>query len=430
MSLSKCYTKCMLDIKFIREHKDIIAAGAKKKHIDVDVDRLMVVDDRRRALQLSLDDKRAAQNAASEKIPSASGDDKQKLISEMQGIKESAKKEEEELRGVMEEWRSLMVRVPNVPDMSVPEGESDADNQEVRTWGDKPKFDFTPKSHVELMELHGMADFERGSKVAGFRGYFLKNDGARLVWALERFVIDQFAKKDFQPMIVPSLVRKEPFMGTGYLPQSEEDLYKTQDGDYLAGTAEVASMGYYMDEVLEKKDLPIKFFAYSPCFRREAGSHGKDTKGVFRIHEFIKFEQVVMCEASHEESVKIHEEITENSEKLLQELKLPYHVVVNCGGDLGLGQVKKYDIEAWMPSEKRYRETHSSSYFHDFQTRRLNIRYRSDDGSLKFVHSLNNTALAMPRVLCQIVENYQQADGSIKVPDALRAYMSKDVISK
>jgi seryl-tRNA synthetase len=234
----------------------------------------------------------------------------------------------------------------------------------------------------------------------------------------------------FTPIIVPSMVRREPFLGTGYLPQSEEDLYKTQDGEYLAGTAEVATMGYYMDEVVEKSTLPIKFFAFSPCFRREAGSHGKDTRGVFRIHEFVKYEQVVLCEAKHEVSVKNHEELTANSEALLQELKLPYHVVVNCGGDLGLGQVKKYDIEAWMPSEKRYRETHSSSYFHDFQTRRLNIRYRDDDGTLKFVHSLNNTALAMPRILCQIVENNQRADGSITVPEVLRPYLGKDVIQK
>ncbi|MBI4068481.1 serine--tRNA ligase [Candidatus Kaiserbacteria bacterium] len=417
----------MLDIKFIREHKDIIAAGAKKKHIDVNLDALIATDDKRRVLQQSLDEKRAAQNAASDKIASADAAERGKMIADMQKIKEDMKQEEEQLKEVMETWRSLMVRVPNVPDMSVPEGDSDADNQEVRTWGDIPKFKFEPKSHSELMVMNDMADFDRGTKVAGFRGYFLKNDGVRLVWALERFVIDHFSHKDFAPMIVPSMVRREPFMGTGYLPQSEEDLYKTQDGDYLAGTAEVATMGYYMDEVVEAKDLPIKFFAFSPCFRREAGSHGKDTKGVFRIHEFQKFEQVVLCEASHETSVKFHEEITANSEELLQKLKLPYHVVVNCGGDLGLGQVKKYDIEAWMPSEKRYRETHSSSYFHDFQTRRLNIRYR-DNGTLKFVHSLNNTALATPRILCQIVENYQQADGSILIPEALRLHMGKDAI--
>lgn len=428
----------MLDIKFIRENKDIVAAGAKKKHIKVDIDRLIEIDDKRRELQASIDTKRAEQNAASnsivqEKDPAA----KQALIARMQEVKETLKLQEESLEEILKEWRALMVQVPNVPDISVPEGDSDAQNKEVRVWGTIPTFDFDVKSHVDLMLMHDMADFERGSKVAGFRGYFLKGDGARLVWALERFVIDRFMGKNlpagrqgFVPLVVPSLVRREPFVGTGYLPQSEEDLYKTQDGDYLAGTAEVASMGYYMDEVIDKKQLPLKYFAFSPCFRREAGSYGKDTKGIFRIHEFVKFEQVVLCEAQHEQSVAFHEELTKNSEELLQELELPYHVVVNCGGDLGLGQVKKYDIEAWMPSEKKYRETHSSSYFHDFQTRRLNIRYRDDDGSLKFVHSLNNTALALPRILCQIVENYQEKDGSIRVPKVLQGYMGKDVISK
>lgn len=429
----------MLDIKFIRENKDVVALGAKKKHIEVDLDRLLELDDQRRALQAQIDEKRAEQNNASQAIASAKSDAQRQLITRMQGVKDTLKLEEESMQQILKEWRALMLMVPNVPDISVPEGESDEANKEVRTVGDMPAFDFEPKSHIELMLAHDMADFERGAKVAGFRGYFLKNDGARLFWALERFVQDRFiGRDDFVPMVAPSLMRKEPFIGTGFLPQSEDDLYRTQDGDYLAGTSEVAGMGYYMDEILEKKDLPIKFFAFSPCFRREAGSHGRDTKGLFRIHEFFKYEQIVLCEASHEESVRLHEELTTNSEKLVQELGLPYRVVVNCGGDLGLGQVKKYDIETWMPSEKKYRETHSSSYFHDFQTRRLNIRYRDPDakvgaggeGTLRYAHSLNNTALAMPRILCQIVENYQQPDGSITIPDVLREYIGKDAISK
>lgn len=421
----------MLDIKFIRENKDIVAMGAKKKRIKVDIDRLLEVDDKRRALQTSIDEKRAEQNNASTAIASAKdAKEKQEIIGRMQQVKETLRLEEESMQEILKEWRALMVEVPNIPDMTVPEGESDADNKEVRSWGEKPKFSFEPKSHSELLLMHDMADYERGAKVAGFRGYFLKNDGARLVWALERFVIERFMNREgFTPAIVPSLVRREPFMGTGYLPQSEEDLYKTQDGDYLAGTAEVATMGYYMEEILDKKDLPLKFFAFSPCFRREAGSHGKDTKGIFRIHEFLKYEQVVLCEASHEESVKHHEELTANAEALLQELKLPYHVVINCGADLGLGQVKKYDIEVWMPSEEKYRETHSSSYFHDFQTRRLNIRYRDGD-TLRYAHSLNNTALAVPRIVTQIVENYQNEDGSITVPEALRVYVGKEKLGK
>lgn len=420
----------MLDIAFIRENKDIVAAGVAKKHLEVDIERLITLDDQRKELLTSVEEKRAKQNEASKKIAAAnSGEDREQLIADMQLLKNDLQRQEDELKGVMEEWRSLMVQVPNVPDMSVPDGESDEQNQEIRAHGDIPSFDFEPKSHVDLMVALGMADFERGAKVAGFRGYFLKGDGVRLNWAVWRFVEDWFMQQgDFTPLMVPSLVRKEPFIGTGYLPQSEEDLYKTQDADYLAGTAEVATMGYFMDEVLEQKDLPQKFFAFSPCFRREAGSHGKDTKGLMRVHEFFKFEQVVLCEASHEESVRHHEALTEHAEDMLQQLGLPYRVVVNCGGDLGLGQVKKYDIETWVPSERKYRETHSSSYFHDFQSRRLNIRYRGSDGKLRFVHSLNNTALATPRILISLVENNQQADGSIAIPPALRSYMGTDVI--
>jgi seryl-tRNA synthetase len=420
----------MLDIKFIRENKDLIAVGAQKKHIDFNVDELLAIDDIRRTLLIDVEAMRGKQNEIAQAVPQAKdSEERERLIAESKILKDVLQKKEEELGLVMKKWQALMVQVPNIPDMSVPEGATDGDNVEVRKWGEIPKFDFTPKTHIELMQNLKMLDLERGTKVAGFRGYFLTGDGVRLQFALWNFAQDFFAKKGgFTPMIVPSLLRREPFMGTGYLPQSEEDLYKTQDGEYLSGTAEVATMGYYMDEVLEKKDLPIKMLAFSPAFRREAGSHGKDTKGIMRVHEFYKFEQVVLCEASHEESVKLHEELTANAEELMQALGLPYHTVVNCGGDLGLGQVKKYDIEAWMAGEGAYRETHSASYFHDFQTRRLNIRYRDGEGKMKFAHSLNNTALS-GRPMIALVENYQNADGSITVPEVLRPYMGKDTIN-
>jgi seryl-tRNA synthetase len=330
----------------------------------------------------------------------------------------------------MKEWQLQMVRVPNIPDMSVPEGEDDSQNVEVKTWGEIPKFSFTPRNQVELLEKQDMADFDRGAKVAGFRGYFLKNDAVILNFALWQFAFKFFVDKDFTPLLAPSMVKRNCFMGTGYLPQGEEDLYKTQDGDFLAGTAEVSTMGYYMDEILPKDKLPTKFISFSPCFRREAGSHGKDTKGIYRVHEFFKFEQVMLCEASHATSVELHEELTRNVEEFMQALGIPYHIVVNCGGDLGLGQVKKYDIEAWVPSENKYRETHSSSYFHDFQTRRLNIRYRDDDGVLKFAHSLNNTAVASPRIFISLIENYQQEDGTIKVPKVLVPFVGKEFLGK
>jgi len=313
--------------------------------------------------------------------------------------------------------------------MSVPEGESDADNQEIRTWGEIPQLDFEAKDHITLMKDLDLADFEKGTDISGFRGYILKNEGAMLQFALQQYVITKLVAKGFSPFIMPSLVNKKTLVGTGYLPQGEDDLYKTQDENYLSGTAEVPTMSYHAGEVLDKNDLPKKYLSYSPCFRREAGSHSKDTKGLIRVHEFHKLEQVILCEASHEESVRLHEEITNNAEEILQDLKIPYHVVVNCGGDLGLGQVKKYDIEAWVPSQNTYRETHSASYFHDFQTRRLNIKYKEGEDK-KYVHSLNNTALAFPRILVPLVENYQQADGSIKVPDVLVPFVGKEFITK
>jgi seryl-tRNA synthetase len=413
----------MLDIRFIRENKDLIKMAARKKHINFDVDMLLDIDDKRKALLQVVEEKRAKQNEVGQKIAQASPEEKQTILNEMTLLKSELQKEEEQLKDIMSDWRKLMLAVPNIPDMSVPEGKDDTENVEVRTWGEIPTFDFEPKSHIELCQDLDLADFERGTKVAGFRGYILKNEGALLQQAVLQFTMQHMVSKGFTPMTVPSLVRRETLMGTGYLPQGEEDLYKTQDDDFLAGTGEVSTMSYYSDEILKKEQLPVKFISFSTCFRREAGSHGKQTKGLYRVHEFYKLEQVVLCEASHAESVRLHEELTENAEEVLQALGLPYHVVVNCGGDLGLGQVKKYDIEAWIPSEKRYGETHSSSYFHDFQTRRLNIRYTDTDGKNKLVHSLNNTAIAVPRVLIQILENNQNADGSITIPEVLRPYM-------
>lgn len=421
----------MLDIHFIRENAELIKAGAAKKRIEVDIDRLLAVDEERRALRQSLEAKRAEQNRRSNEIQRAEGVEKERLLEAMRQLKAGMTDEEERLKGVMEEWQKLMLSVPNIPDMSVPDGESDEDNREVKKWGEPTAFDFTPKDHVELMTALGMADFERGTKVAGFRGYFLKGDGVLLTAAIWQLALKHFSEKGFSPMIVPSLVRREAFMGTGYLPQGEEDLYKTQDGEYLAGTGEVATMGYYMNETLDLKDVPVRFLAFSPCFRREAGAHGKDVRGLIRVHEFFKWEQVILCRAEHDESVKMHEWLNRNTEEFIELLKIPYHTVANCGGDLGLGQVKKYDIELWVPSEGnqgKYREISSASYFHDFQTRRLNIRYRDEDGALKFAHSLNSTAIPTPRILVSIIENYQRKDGTIRVPEALVPYVGKQVL--
>ncbi len=417
----------MLDIKFIRENTDIVKNAITKKHINLNIDELVNLDDQRLSLLKEVEELRSRQNAVSANIANLSADEKTTALEEMKIVKDELQTKEESLRNIITNWQKMMLEVPNVPDMSVPDGDSDEDNVEIRVWGDIPQFEFTPKDHIELMENLNMVDFERGVKVSGFRGYFMKNDGVKLFFALWQYFLNYFIDQGYTPMIVPSLVRKESLIGTGMLPQSEDDLYKVGENEYLAGTAEVATMGYHMNEVIEQTDLPKKYIAFSPCFRAEAGKHGADTKGIIRVHEFFKIEQVILTEANHEESVKWHEEITAHVEHLMRELGLPYHVVVNCGGDLGLGQVKKYDIEAWMPSQNKYRETHSSSYFHDFQTRRLNIKYRDTDGKLRFVHSLNNTACATSRLPAALVENFQQADGSIIIPEVLRPYMGGQV---
>jgi seryl-tRNA synthetase len=420
----------MLDIKFIRENKDIIALAAKKKRLDFDVEKLIAVDDKRRTLVGSTEKRRAEQNAASQKISSASTpEERASLIAEMKTVKSDLEKDEESLKEVMKEWQILMLHVPNVPDMSVPDGASDADNREVKSWGDKPDFKFAPKDHVEIMTALNMVDFERGSKVHGFRGYFLTGSGVKLCFAIWNYALDFFSAKQFTPVLPPIVVRRMNLLGTGYLPQGEEDMYKTQDGDYMAGTAEVPIMGFHADEVLEATALPKRYLGFSPCYRREAGAHGKDVRGLIRVNEFYKFEQVILCEANHETSVKYHEEVNRNTEEFIESLGIPYHTVVNCGGDLGLGQVKKYDIELWVPKEGKYREISSASYFHDFQTRRLNIRYRDAAGTMRYVHSLNSTAIPTPRILVSLVENFQQADGTIKLPSVLAKYYGSDTIA-
>ena len=401
----------------------MVKAAAEKKRLDFDVEKLIEVDEKRRKLLGKVEEMRAEQKVANNEIVKASSDERDKILEKMKTLKENLEREEEELKDVMREWQTLMLLVPNVPDTSVPEGDSDAENKEVKSWGVLPKFDFEPKSHIDIMTVLDMADFERGTKVAGFRGYFLKGTGALLSFAIWRYAIDFFVSRGFTLMIAPSLVRRETLLGTGYLPQGEEDLYKTQDDDYLSGTAEVATMGFYRDEILAKEELPKKILSFSPCFRREAGSHSKDVKGLIRVHEFFKFEQVILCEATHEESVKYHEEINRNTEEFIESLGIPYRTVINCGGDLGLGQVKKYDIELWVPHESTYREISSASYFHDFQTRRLNIRYKDGENS-KYTHSLNSTAAPTPRILVSLVENFQQADGSVKIPPSLVPYMN------
>lgn len=423
------YSTSMLDIKFIRAHTEIVKNAVLSKKVKVDIDKLIKLDDDRLELLRKIEELRTQQNSVSDKITSASDTERAAHIEAMKEVKETLRTQEDQYNTILTSWKELMLKVPNVPDMSVPDGNSDEDNVPIKHWGEAKKFSFTPQSHIDLMLKHNMVDFERGTKVHGFRGYFLKNKGALLTFAIWNYAKDFYLKNGFPEfMITPTIVHKENFFGTGHLPNEAEDLFETQDGQNLIGTAEVATMGYFRDEVLEEAEFPRRILAFSPCFRREAGSHGKDVKGLIRVHEFYKFEQVILCEASHAKSVELHDWIQGNVESFIESLGIPYRTVINCSGDLGLGQVKKYDTELWVPGEEKYREISSASYFHDFQTRRFNIRYKDSEGKMRFAHSLNCTAIPTPRILVSLIENFQQEDGSIKIPDALVPYCGFDRI--
>jgi seryl-tRNA synthetase len=412
----------MLDIKFIKENPDIIKEAVQKKNVALDVDQLLTVEEQRRAALASFEQLRTEQNMLSDKIPQTSdATERATLIENLKPIKEKVQEAEEAVRVIMKEWQGLMLQVPNIPDISAPIGADESFSVVQKTWGEKPVFDFAPKDHIDIMLALDMVDFERGVKVHGFRGYYLKGEGVRLCW---NYAMDFWTQRGFNPIMPPMITKREPLMGCGFIPQGEADIYKNQDDTYLVGTSEVGLMGMYMDEVVPSEQLPIKMLGFSPCYRLEAGSYTKDVKGLIRVHEFYKLEQVVLCEASHEESVKWHESMNGSTESFIESLGIPYHTLNASTGDMGLGKVKMYDIELWVPKEETYREISSASYFHDFQTRRLGIRYKDAEGKLRYAHSLNCTAIPTPRILVSLVENFQQADGTIQIPEVLRPYMN------
>ncbi|MGA2172760.1 MAG: serine--tRNA ligase [Sedimentisphaerales bacterium] len=415
----------MIDIKTIRENPERFKKAAKDKNIDADIDRLLAVDTELLAAKQRLQDISTEKNRIGKSIPKLTGQEKQEVLGQLAKLKTDEPQFEEKVKQLQPEFDALMLLVAQPADDDVPVGKDDTENVELRREGQVRKFDFKPKDHVQLGDELGIIDTERGVKLAGTRNYFLKGDGARLHWAALQFAMDVMIAKGYVPMSVPLLMKDEAMRGTGYYPGSEEQTYRMeQDELNLAGTAEVPLTAYRMGEILEEKDLPIKFAGMSTCFRREAGAAGKDTYGLYRIHQFDKVEQVVICKNSVEESNKFHEEILANSEVVMRALEIPYRVVVVCTGDLGRGQAKKYDIEAWMPSRGNYCETHSASKFYDFQSRRMNLRYK-DSATKKnvFCHTLNNTVIASPRILIPILELYQNADGSVNVPKVLQPYM-------
>jgi seryl-tRNA synthetase len=414
----------MLDIRFIREHSDLVQAGAHKKRIDIDIQQLLEVDEQRRQLLAKVESAKALRNKTSKDIPTLQGEARQAAIAQMKRVAEESKGLESALREVEAAFEALMLRVPNVPAVDVPEGATDADNVVLHTWGDLPQFDFTLRDHVELGELLDIIDIPRGTKIAGARTYFLKNAGALLEQAVLQFALHHIVRKGFTPLVVPHLVKDEAMVGTAYFPVGQDQAYRIpEDQLNLIGTAEVPITAYHADEVLRESELPKYYVGLSSCYRREAGTYGKDTRGLFRIHQFQKVEQVVICVNDPEVSSREHEHILHNAEEILQALQLPYRVVLVCGGDLGVPQVKKYDIETWMPSRHTYGETHSASKFHDFQARRLKLRYREQGGALRFAHTLNNTVIASPRILIPLLELNQRADGSVAIPEVLQPYM-------
>ncbi len=415
----------MIDIKEIRENPQRFKQAAKNKNIEVDIDRLTAIDAELLSAKQQLQEIATEKNRIGKSIPKLAGDEKQNALAQLAKFKADESQFEEKVKQLQPEADSLMMLVAQPADDIVPIGKDDTENVELRREGQVRKFDFKPKDHVQLGVDLGIIDIERGVKLAGSRSYFLKGDGARLHWAVLQFAMDVMIARGYTPMSVPLLMRDEAMRGTGYYPGSEEQTYRMEKDEVnLAGTAEVPLTAFRMGEILEEKELPIKFAGMSTCFRREAGAAGKDTYGLYRIHQFDKVEQVVICKNSVEESNKYHEEILGNSEVVMRALEVPYRVVVVCTGDLGRGQAKKYDIEAWMPSRNNYCETHSASKFYEFQARRMNLRYK-DSATKKnlFCHTLNNTVIASPRVLIPILELYQNADGSITVPKVLQPYM-------
>ncbi len=424
----------MLDLAFIREHPDLIRDVARRRHAEFDLDALLATDAELREVRRRAEDLRAEQNRLSKLIREVGADPaaRERVINEGRAIAAALKELEPRERELEAQLYELMLLVPNIPDPSVPDGAGEEDNVEIKRVGAPRQFDFEPLDHVTLMRGLDMLDLERAAKVAGSRSYILKGDAVFLEQALMQFALQHIVRKGFTPLSVPAMAKEYCFIGNGQFPRGRDQTYALKDDDlYLVGTAEVSITGMHTGEILREQDLPVRYVAYSPCFRREAGTYGKDTRGIMRVHQFFKVEQYIMCRNDHAESVRWHEELLSNSEELVQALELPYRVLNICVGDLGDAKVKGYDIECWIPSEGRYRETHSDSYFHDFQARRADLRYRDADGVVRYVHTLNNTALASVRMIIALLENHQQRDGTVRIPEALRPYLGgREVIGR
>lgn len=423
----------MLDLKFVRENLDKVAEAMKNRHTEVDLDAFRKLDQERRDLLQEVEADKSMRNSVSAEISKMkkNGEDASEKILSMRTLGDKIAETDKKLKEVEQGLRDIMLTIPNMPDASVPVGKDDTENPEVRKWGEPTHFDFEPKAHWDLGEDLGILDSNRAAKVSGGRFYYYLGLGARLERAVYNFMLDQHTQKDgYTEVIPPYIVNRETMTGTGQLPKFHEDMYRLEGMEmYLIPTAEVPLTNYYRDEIIDGAKLPIYLTAFTPCFRAEAGSAGRDTRGLIRQHQFHKVEMVKF--AKPEDSFDELEKLTHDAEGILQALGLPYHVVCLCTGDLGFSATKCYDIEVWFPAQNKYREISSCSNCVDFQARRANIRFRRDSKSKpEFVHTLNGSGLAVGRTVAAILENYQQADGSIVVPEVLRPYMGCDVIAK
>lgn len=415
-----------MDIKFIRQNPDLVKEGIRKKQVKFDLGRLLEMDDRRRKLIGKFEELKAEQNRKNEEVAQAKQDQKKSLIAQLQVLKDEVKKIEPELKNTEAAFDALMRLVPNLPAPDVKEGKDERENEVISKVGEPTKFDFKPRDYMELGEALELIDTERAAKVSGTRFGYLKNEAVFLEFALIHFVYETLRKEGFKPLIPPVMIKERAMRAMGYMDRGADEIYKTTDDFYLVGTSEQSIGPMHMDEVLNEANLPLRYAAFSTCFRREAGSYGKDTKGILRVHQFDKVEMFSFTKP--EDSDREHDFLLSLEERMMQSLKLPYQVVKMCTGDLGDPAARKYDLEVWFPTQNKYRELTSASNCTDFQARRLNVKYRKAGGKLEFVHTLNGTVFAMGRTIIAILENYQQKDGSVKVPKVLVPYYGLEVI--
>jgi seryl-tRNA synthetase len=414
----------MLDIKYIRENKDLVRTALQNKKVNLDLDELLSLDAEVLELKKRVQSLQEEKNANAKKMPKATPEERPGLIERGRAVGQEISKIEPELALKEEGLKNLLWLTPLVPAADVPVGKDDSENVERKKGGTIPVFDFSSKDHVELALRNNWAEFERMAAVCGSRMIALKNDLALYEFAVIRFALDFLASKGSQIITVPAMVREAALFGTGHFPAGREQVYHLKEDDlYLSGTAEVPVTSIFSGEIVPESEVPKRIGAFSPCFRREAGSAGKDVRGLMRVHQFNKVEQFVFCRNDADESAHWHQELLKTSEEIVQALELPYRIIEVCTGDMGAGKYRMHDLECWVPSEKRYRETHSCSSLHDWQARRANLRYRDRDEKVKFMHTLNNTAVATPRILIPLLENHQLANGAIRIPKALQGYM-------